>query len=66
MKMECLTTQALIALLEGAYYSIVAANPDYETTLWHYLRGADIAPDDIWEYSPEIGWNANQSEPDWL
>lgn len=58
--------QALIKRLEFEYYATLAANPKWNTTLWDYLISAGIPPDNIWEYSPEIGRHANQLEPDWL
>ena len=61
-----LTTAVLISLLEGSYYSIIAARPDYDVSLWYFLRGADVSADDIWEYNPQIGYDAGQTEPDWL
>lgn len=59
-------TQDLIRNLEREYHGIQAANPDWETTLWDFLISRKVDPDDIWEYSPEIGWDAGQPEPDWL
>ena len=57
---------AAICNLEFQYYAILAANPDWDVTLWEYLIARGIAPDDIWEYSAQIGYEHNQPEPEWL
>lgn len=56
----------LIKNLEFEYHATAAANPNWEKTLWDFLIERGIAPDDIWEYSPQIGWDAEQEEPSWL
>ena len=55
-----------ICELELEYHAICNANPDYDESLWDFLRGRGNEPDDIWEYSPEVGRDAGQKEPDWL
>ncbi|NIV31712.1 MAG: hypothetical protein GWN58_20175 [Anaerolineae bacterium] len=52
--------------LEFEYHSIKAANPEWKQSLWDFLIKRGCSPDDIWEYSPQIGWDAGQPEPDWL
>ena len=56
----------LIRNLEHEYYSIQAANPSWELGLWAFLIGRGVDPDDIWGYSPQIGYDAGQEEPEWL
>lgn len=56
----------LIRALELEYHGIIAANPDWETSLFDFLVSRGMDSDDIWEYSPQIGYDANKPEPDWL
>lgn len=56
----------LIRNLEFEYHSIQAANPDWNMGIWDFLIERGIEPDDIWTYSPQIGWDADQKEPEWL
>lgn len=60
-------TRDLIQQLETEYYAAIAANPDWDALcLFDYLTQRGIKGDDIWQYSPQIGYDANQPEPDWL
>lgn len=59
-------TKDLIRNLEFFYHSIAAANPNWEMSLWDFLVSREVKPDDIWGYSRQIGWDAEQKEPDWL
>ena len=61
-----MNTQELIDNLDFEYYAIGAANPDWKMNEWDFLISRGVSPDDIWEYSPEIGWDAGQPAPDWL
>ena len=59
--------QDLIRNLESQYHGMVAANLSGDApTLFDYLIRMGIDPNDIWEYSPQIGRDAGQEEPDWL
>ena len=58
--------QNVIRNLEHQYHSARAANPDWQQSLWSWLIAHNISPDDIWEYSPQIGYDADQPEPEWL
>lgn len=64
----CVPQDTILRNLEHEYYSILAANPNWDMTLWDYLISNEIGitANDIWEYSPEIGWAAAQPEPEWL
>jgi hypothetical protein len=59
-------TVDLIRNLEFEYFSICAANPNWSMPLWDFLILRGVTPSDIWEYSPQIGWDAGQKQPDWL
>ena len=59
-------TKDLMQAVEFDYHSIVAANPEYKESLWDFFIKRGFSPDDIWEYSPEVGREASQQEPDWL
>ena len=59
-------TNDLIRNLEFEYHGIRAANPDWDKSLWDFLIERGVEPDDIWGYSPQIGWDAEQKEPDRL
>lgn len=52
--------------LEQWYWAIYAANPDMTWTLWEFLIDKGCSPDDIWTYSPQIGYDSNQPEPEWI
>ncbi len=56
----------IISTLVFEYAAIVAANPEWEMSEWDFLISRGCPPDEIWEYSREIGWDANQPEPEWL
>jgi hypothetical protein len=60
------TSSNLISNLEFEYRSIQAANPEWDISLWDFLIDRGVAPDEIWGYSPQIGWDAEQEQPDWL
>ena len=59
-------TQSLIRQLEFEYYAIQAANPDWEASLYDFLKQRGIADDDIADYSPAILEEVGQPLPDWL
>lgn len=59
-------TNDLIRNLEFEFHATHAANPDLEMSMWDFLISRGISPDDIWGYSRQIGWDAEQDEPDWL
>lgn len=61
-----MTANDLIGTLEFEFYGILAATPDWDTSLWDFLIERGVEPDDIWTYSKQIGWDAGQDEPDWL
>lgn len=52
--------------LEFEHHAIQAASPDRQTSLWNFLRSRGATPDDIWEYSPQTGYDAGQPEPEWV
>jgi hypothetical protein len=53
--------------LEREFYATKAANPDWDQSLWDFLIEAEgVSADDIWGFSPIIGWEAGQDEPAWL
>lgn len=56
----------LIRNLEHEYHAIRAANPTWEKSLWDFLVEKGCDPDDIWSYSSQIGYAANQPEPQWI
>lgn len=58
--------QGLIRNLIFEYHSIHAAKTGWIKSLWGFLCDRGIDTDDIWIYSPSIGYEANQTEPDWL
>lgn len=58
--------QDLIRNLELEYHGLKKTNPNWEMTLWDFLISRKVHPDDIWGYSPQIGYDADQPEPDWL
>jgi hypothetical protein len=59
-------TKDLVHNLVFEYHSIVAANPNWTKSLWGFLTGRDIEPDDIWSYAPEAGRQSDKPEPDWM
>jgi hypothetical protein len=60
-------TKVLIQLLIFEYHSIIAANPNWDApSLFDYLTQKGISEDDIWQYSPQIGYDADKPEPAWL
>ena len=52
--------------LEFEYYSIQAANPDWEMSLGQFMRSRHLSRDQIWELSPGTGLEEGWPEPDWL
>jgi hypothetical protein len=56
----------LVDNLKFEYYSIQTASPDWHKSLWDFLIGRGISPDDIWEHCPEAGREAGQTEPEWV
>lgn len=52
--------------LELEYYAIKAAAPEWQKSLWEFLRSRRCSSDDIWTYSPQIGYDAGQPEPEWV
>ena len=56
----------IIQQLEFVYHARKAANPEWQQLLWDFLINCGCEPDDIWEYSPQIGRDAKRAEPDWL
>ena len=64
---ETMDTQDLIHNLEADYYATITANPDWKApTLFDYLVSRGVDADDIWKYSPNIGWWAGKTDPEWL
>ncbi len=59
-------TKGQMQNLEHEYYSIYAANPALKMTLWEFFIDKGCSPDDIWSYSPQIGYQAEQLEPEWM
>lgn len=57
---------SIMQQLEFQYHATRAADPDYEGMLWDFCRAWGCTADDIWEYSPQIGYDAGQSEPEWM
>jgi hypothetical protein len=57
----------LVREMEAEYYAALQANPGWKRpTLFDYLVERGIVEDDIWDYSPQIGYDAGKPEPDWL
>jgi len=51
--------------LEFEWHATKAGTPGWQVSLWDFLRSRGCSPDDIWEYSPQIGYDAGQPEPEW-
>ena len=64
--MELMDTRELVQQLVFEYDARCILNPKWGKSLWSFLVERGVKPDDIWEYSPSIGWNAGQDEPNWL
>lgn len=56
----------LVESLILEWSSVVAADPENALDCWDFLRSKGVSENDIWEFSPQIGWDAAQPEPDWL
>ncbi|MEJ2556406.1 MAG: hypothetical protein P8186_09290 [Anaerolineae bacterium] len=57
----------LIRELDLQYYSAIEANPNWEPpSFFDYLVEQGITEDEIWRYSPQIGYDAGKPKPDWL
>lgn len=56
----------LIRNLEHEFYSIIAANPDWDQTPGQFLLSRGLSKDDIWEHRPSVARDEGWDEPDWL
>lgn len=52
--------------VEHEYWSISAANPDWDKDLCAYFLEAGATEDDVWEYSPRLAYDSGLTEPDWV
>ena len=58
-------TTELIRHLEHEYWSILAANPEWDKSLVQFLLDKRVAADDIYAAFPEEAAKAGLDEPAW-